>query len=218
MTPQTSPIQRKERSEELLKTFQVPVNPNLPLVESEAEARFRHSKEVATRAVVLYELISVAHSGDREDASWWLKEEGLWDQVSPNEKEFLKSDNASKEDMIAVTWRVEALWVLLWAMGKIERLELPKDLCDTEVVQNLMAWTEKQSGADFINRAALRSPAEVLDETDLIYRIHWAVVDARINNEVVPGGFDPGIVYERHYALNWLTCYSDNWDDITTDT
>jgi hypothetical protein len=27
------------------------------------------------------------------------------------------------------------------------------------------------------------------------------------------------VVYERHYALNWLTGYMDqDWDDISTDT
>lgn len=53
---------------------------------------------------------------------------------------------------------------------------------------------------------------------DLIYRIDWAIVDARLNNKEPPGGFDPGVVFERHYALNWLTRYSDDWDDVTTDT
>jgi Domain of unknown function (DUF4272) len=138
--------------------------------------------------------------------------------VTAKEREFLETDNPTEEEIIASTWRSESLWTLLWALGKIETLELPRELCDTEVLQNLMSWTEQDSCATFVNGAELRSPSKMLDETDLIYRIHWAVVDARLNNKNVPGGFDPGVVYERHYTLNWLTCYSDNWDEVTTDT
>jgi hypothetical protein len=123
-----------------------------------------------------------------------------------------------EKEVIASTWRAESLWTLLWALGKIEELELPRELCDTAEEQNLMSWTDQDSCTTFVNGAELRSLCEILDETDLIYRIHWAVVDARLNNEGVPGGFDPGVVYERHYTLNWLTCYSDKWDDVATDT
>jgi hypothetical protein len=60
---------------------------------------------------------------------------------------------------------------------------------------------------------------QILDQADLIYRYHWAVVDARVKGKQPPAGLDPGIVYERHYALNWLIRYSDQeWDDISTDT
>ena len=32
-------------------------------------------------------------------------------------------------------------------------------------------------------------------------------------------GLEPGVVYERHYALNWLTKYGDvGWDNVPTDT
>jgi hypothetical protein len=218
MSAQNSSLERKERNEGLLRSLRVAVNPGLPQVESDGEAKFRDPKEVARRAIVLYFVISVAHGANRQTASAWLKEEGLWDIVSPKEKEFLESNNPTEEEIISSTWQAEALWMLLWALAKIEKLELPKELCDVEVEQNLMSWTEQDSCTTFVNRAELRSPSEILNETDLIYRIHWAIVDARLNNKETPGGFDPGVVYERHYALNWLTCYSDNWDDVTTDT
>jgi hypothetical protein len=48
--------------------------------------------------------------------------------------------------------------------------------------------------------------------------MHWALVDARINEREAPAGMRSSIVYERHYALNWITVYEDDWDDITTDT
>lgn len=71
---------------------------------------------------------------------------------------------------------------------------------------------------EFIAQSRLRDIAEVLDELDLIYRYDWAVVDAQCRHQGAPAGLNPGVVYERHYALNWLVGYLDqNWDDITTD-
>ena len=65
----------------------------------------------------------------------------------------------------------------------------------------------------------MRPLSDILDQADLIYRYHWAVVDARINGQDAPAGLNSGVVLERHYALNWLIGYFDQaWDDISTDT
>jgi len=113
-------------------------------------------------------------------------------------------------------WRVEAAWVLLWAVGYVKELGKPETVCE---VGQAVAFIKQRNAAQFIADARLRPLAEILDEADLIYRYHWAVVDARVNGTEVPAGVDPGVIYERHYALNWLIGYMDQeWDDITTDT
>jgi hypothetical protein len=67
--------------------------------------------------------------------------------------------------------------------------------------------------------ADLRPQSELLSAADLIYRYHWAVVDARLKGQEPPAGLEGAVVYERHYALNWLIGYSGpDWDDISTDT
>ncbi len=49
--------------------------------------------------------------------------------------------------------------------------------------------------------------------------MNWACVDARVKGEELTGGINPSIVYERHYALNWLNCHQDaDWDHVSTDT
>ena len=70
----------------------------------------------------------------------------------------------------------------------------------------------------WISNSRLRNTEDILNETDLIYRIHWATEDARINGKKVPAGLNSDVIMERHFALNWLTMYADDWDDITTDT
>ena len=69
---------------------------------------------------------------------------------------------------------------------------------------------------EFVESAAIRSSSEILDLWDLIYRIHWAVNNVKLNNLALLD-VDSSILYERHYAINWLIDSSLNWDDITTD-
>lgn len=213
----TSPAERKRRTEQQLELLGVAVNPHLPLVEDEDEVRLRGAKDVAERAIILYVLLAVAHQENREHLVAWLKDQSLWKAVSPKEQTFLEDNQPSQQDIITASWRAESLWTLLWSLGYVERLELPQDFCDSQLIQQIMPEPES-STALFIDQASLRPTSEILDATDLIYRIHWSVVDADLSKREVPKGFQPGVVYERHYALNWLTWYADDWDDITTDT
>lgn len=64
----------------------------------------------------------------------------------------------------------------------------------------------------------LRSKKELLDMADLYYRMDWTCVDDRLKGLETPQ-LNPGVVYERHYALNWLIQYMDReWDDVSCDT
>ena len=46
----------------------------------------------------------------------------------------------------------------------------------------------------------------------------WACVDARIKGVQITE-IHSGVVYERHYALNWLINYrNQEWDDVSCDT
>lgn len=220
-TPQTgsdlsSGEQRKARTEAELKKLGIPINQHLPPIEGEEEARIREPQDVAKRALVLFALVAVADSDDRETVVAWLKEEALWDSVSPDEKAFLLSDHPGQQEITNALWRSEALWALLWSLRQVQALSLPTSHCDMSHIQEVMP--RKADWHEFIETARLRSESEILDETDRIYRIHWAVRNAQLKNEAVPAGLDPGVVLERHYALNRLTWHADQWDDVTTDT
>jgi hypothetical protein len=53
----------------------------------------------------------------------------------------------------------------------------------------------------------------------MIYRYHWATVEAHMREQPMPAGLDNDVIMERHTALNWLIGYMDQpWDDVTTDT
>ena len=114
------------------------------------------------------------------------------------------------------TWRYESLWVLLWSLGYINSLDKPNKICD---VQFAITTIVNRVRDGFISDAKVRSKKEILDQTDLHFRYHWATTEARLRNQLMPSGLDWGVVYERHYALNWLINYdNEEWDDVSTNT
>ncbi|HEU0126099.1 MAG TPA: DUF4272 domain-containing protein, partial [Flavobacterium sp.] len=118
------------------------------------------------------------------------------------------------------TWKCEGIWTLTWALKKVETLDFPNEFCNLENIsaENYPVGKDKDP-FDFINAVnEVRSKNEILDAADLYYRYNWACVDERIKGNQIEG-INPGIVYERQYALNWLIHYMDqDWDHVTCDT
>ncbi|MBO5030768.1 MAG: DUF4272 domain-containing protein [Lachnospiraceae bacterium] len=112
-------------------------------------------------------------------------------------------------------WRYECCAVLLWALNLMELGE-PVKICDAAEIGKIM-WNHDFNS--LMEKAALRSKGEILDMQDLIFRYDWACVDARINQKRIEA-VDGEIVYEWHYALNWLTGADGitDWDKIKPNT
>ena len=207
---------RKARSEKTLYKFDVPINKNLPYIEDENEALKRDKEEVALRAMALLIVAVKAEGLEQNIVESLVERYGLKNVLSPNEAKFIAEESPSQHDKTQFIWRYEAAWVLLWALGYVDKLSYPNTICD---VPSAVSFLQQRTKEQFINNSNLRSLSEILDETDLIYRSHWAVVDARINGKPTPSKLDPSVVLERHYTLNWLIGYMDQeWDQITTDT
>jgi hypothetical protein len=212
----TDPERRKKRSEELLRTQGIPINQSLPAIESEEEITLRSAEDIAKRAVGLCAVALRGEGLKQQEVISLLTGKDVWASSTPEEKKFLLKKRPARQEMINFKWRYESLWVLLWALGHVQDLGAPTSICD---VQSAVRMILDSPSEDFIHRAKNRPISEILDEADLIYRYDWAVVDARIKGEDPPGNLDLGVVYERHYSLNWLIGYMDQeWDDVTTDT
>jgi hypothetical protein len=144
------------------------------------------------------------------------KDFAIMAKLSPVEKVYATAQQPTEQQKIDANWRYESLHVLLWALGYIDELSYPDQMCnvgdDVKIVLEL-----KEKG--FRQNAKLRSKQEILDQADLILRLNWACVNARVKNEPMPGGLNASVVYERHYSLNWLIKYMDQeWDEVSTDT
>ena len=209
-------IERKQNSERLLKSLNIPFIDHLPLIEEEHEARIRTPQEIAQRILVLTYLNYVAEEPEERDKVIdFLKEQDLWNSVSNDEKE-LFSKELSDQEHVNISWRSEAIWLLLWVINKVDTVYIPSEEVSIpqilELLPDFMTDTK-----DFVKRTTMKTVSEILDLSDLIYRLHWATRHTELNN-LETLYLNSSIVQERHFAVNWVTYYEDNWDDITTDT
>ena len=207
--------QRKDKTEIILKENNIPINLYLPLIEEEREAVIRTAADIAKRILILAYLYTTIHNDDdKQDIIAYLKTEKLWGHVSRIEQALFNKETLSEKEARNLSWRVECIKVLLWSINKIDDLGLPIDEA-SEIFNLIPGYME--SSEEFVNGAMIRDTTEILDASDLIYRIHWAVRQAGIDDTEVQN-INPDMVPEWHQAINWITFYEDNWDDITTDT
>ena len=207
---------RKQWAEDLLRAEGIPINPHLPMIESEAQIAMRTPREVAER---LQALTMVAFKGSEEpDQAHFdsiIVERGVRRNFSPDELAFVDDPKPDLYTSTQFSWRSEAAWVLLWALRHIDgALGLPRTTC------NVSTLAETVYDTIDLTKNGLRSAHDVLNEADLIYRCHWAVRQSGLTNEDAPAGLHPDVIMERHQALNWLIGYNEgaDWDDVTTDT
>lgn len=211
--------QRKDTSEKILEKENIKINKHLPCIESENETTIRTPKEIAERVSVLAVTNLVAfNSISSEEAIDYLQNYKLWDFTTEGEKEFLA--NPTDDKKAYESWKCEGIWTLMWALNKVEKLDFPNEFCNLENINSEDYPVGKDKDPfDFINSiVSSRSKSEILDANDLYYRYNWACVDERINGRQIEE-INPGIVYERQYALNWLINYMEqDWDSISCDT
>ena len=210
--------QRKKQTEKYLKSLNIPFIEHLPLIEEESEVKIRTAQEIAERILVLVYLAYVSEVVDeRENVIDFLKTNSLWDKVSPDEKELFQKEELTDQETANISWRSEGVWLLLWTINKVDKLELPTEQVEIpKIVSRLPEFLTDPT--EFIKNANVRPTIEILDQSDLIYRLHWATRNADLNNQPMPANLDLSIIMERHYAINWVTFYADEWDEISTDT
>ncbi|MEJ1241050.1 DUF4272 domain-containing protein [Chryseolinea sp. T2] len=226
--PMTKPVEniaatkeqkeRRAKSEEYCKSRNVPVyqNPNSLFVDSDEQVGIRTQEEVVDRALALCYIGLKSEGLGKDDLDQMDKDYGISAKLSPKERDYATAEQPTEQQKVDANWRYEGLHVLLWALGYIDTLSYPDKMCDVASdVKIIYELKEK----DFRKKAKLRSKREILDQADLILRLHWACVSARLDDKQAPSGLDDGVVFERHHTLNWLINYlNQEWDDVTTDT
>lgn len=208
--------ERKKRSEDFLTSIGVPINSWLPIIEEDDDVTIRKTEEVAIRTMSLL-MVAVKAEGLEQDILLEVIDKySLMNDLTPKELEFINNLEPDQFDRTQFIWRYEAAWTLLWALGYVAELSQPTDICD---VPSAVTFMQERSREEFISESKLRSKEKILDQTDLIFRYHWAVVEKRLNNRLIPENIDSSVVLERHYALNWLVNFGGaDWDNVSTDT
>lgn len=206
---------RKTRSEEVLSKTGVRINTWLPVLEDESQAVVPAAETIADRLLALTLVAAKGEGLDQSIIQEIVEDKDARRRFSPNETAFIDDPEPSQHDMIQFIWRYEAAWVMLWALKLVdEPLSAATGICD---VPRLCEIVRDEPD---LAKNGVRPVSEILDEADLIYRRHWATRQSSLDGVPSGGDLEPGVVMERHYALNWLIgTYGDcGWDDIGTDT
>ena len=212
--------QRKARTEDLLGNRGLRPAASLPPVIAESEVVLRPVADVAARIMALFAVAVRAESVAAKSPMQCdeiLQRLGLADSaLSPLERTFIVDRMPTQKDIATFGWCYECAFTLAWAVGVIDKLPFPGAICDVELIAQKLL----KLGAGGIQQAArLRPVPELLDCLDLHQRLHWLTRQAQADKSAAPAGLEPGVIQERHRALNWLVHHEDAaWDEVDTPT
>lgn len=218
-------VDRRLRSIEKCKKMGLPVMETLKASVYESECVIPSKEDIVHRLACIFAaaVCSEACNYEPDKAAGMVK--GMLSELeekyyvskyfSNEEREYTQNPLNHPDMHPKFGWRYEGCAVLLWALGLWELGE-PVNICDAGKLGEIL-WNNDFNS--LCEKSAVRSKTEILDMQDLILRYDWACVDARIKGAEMKT-VDGEIVFEWHYALNWLTNanYTTDWDEIRTDT
>jgi hypothetical protein len=211
--------QRKLGTIATLNAWGVHTNDNLPPLPADPEVRLPATGDIINRMATL---LAVAVRSETVQAG----NPFTWDQIAvtlpravvaptPAEHHHLTTPEPTPQKTTNMLWRYECVPVLAWTLGIVPDLAPPTQTCDVPAITSLILGTNLNA---LERRARLRSVADILDQADLMYRLHWALRDAQLNGQPAPDGIDASVILERRWTLEWLLDPTTPWDEITLNT
>lgn len=215
--------QRKQLSIEKLKSEGVAYIDWLPVIENESEVQLKSPIQIAKRLIACMLCIQASFDqrNDDYDVEVVIFYQKLLKQFQIDnltEKELaVFEQKGNEQDLLNMTWKYEACWVLLWVLGLIDELKFPNEpMTHNECHFAIDAVSNNANMDEFLSKIKMRSLEEILDQADLIYRYHWACVDARVNGKEV--NLFESVVMERRAGLAWLFRADADWDNPDLNT
>ena len=219
-----SAIQRRAENNAKLQARGIHFLPELPYLNEQNEVKTRTAHEIATRAVA--SLLTTLAALEQENGNYnnerafiqsKINDFGVQAALTPAERVVIAGE-ANAQERINAVWKYEAYWTLVWALGFVNELDFPDHIVDGSTAIGIVA--QFANLGEMVTAAKLRDVSEILDEADLIYRYHWACVDARVNGSEPLQGLETSVVVERRVGLWWLLDIDggDDWDDVAMDT
>ena len=208
---------RRKKSNQKLKELGITCLETLPVLESSSEIQLKSIDHICKRAIAC--LLSIQFACDIEDGQNYEQSKCLYlklleqydvkDSLLAKER-LLFSHNFSRQDVVDVVWTYEAYWAIVWALGFIETIEIPNNICDCQKAVAIVSECRKS--------CHFKNVEEILDMLDLYYRYHWACVEKRVRPETAIGDLNPEVVMERRRGLEWLIHKESDWNNIPLDT
>lgn len=223
-------MDRKEHSEKVLKKHKILINPTLSRIKNEDETVLKTPEEIVKRGVTALLTAQIAidilNNADVAESvkffSEILERFGLRGELTDDEKPYFDpelSGEISQQQANEMQWRLEMCVALFWACGFIKKLPYPDKLSDT--TKQIFMLSVCKDFSDIMKNVKMRSLGEILDTTDLIFRMNWACVEARVKNDPsIAGDLFSDVVWEQHKGFNWLIGAYDaeDWDAVNPHT
>ena len=214
-----TPEQRKEYSELQLHKLGVRINLQLHVIEGDEEVQLRSVDEVFGRLCALWAVYQIVEERDSEEMHAWLRAHSIDQYLSQTERAIVfggAPDLLNKPCLLAVS---EALFFLAWSLGLVDTLKVSARASSSqkmhEIMQGIFLRFDEVRG-----KVRLRPKAVMLDWSDLLYRLHWAMRHAQLTQRAYPPNVHLVAVQQWHKVVNWLCCYDDedDWDRVSTET
>ncbi len=216
---------RRLKSIEILQKHGVGIPADMPVQIPESKAKLRDSEEIVDRLAALFACalkgqayaspVGIAAPGAfvSNAVKRLDKQYGVSRLFTRKEAEYIVRGRESQHASFHL--RMESCQVLLWALGLIS-MGWPSERADTE---NLLRIIRDADTEMLLKIAKPRPLNMILSMHDVTYRLHSICV--RSSEEALKElNLDHDVIYERHYALNWLLTADGiaDWDMVIPKT
>ncbi|UTC66113.1 MULTISPECIES: DUF4272 domain-containing protein [unclassified Treponema] len=217
------PELRREKSNAKIKGMGIACFEALPRLPSSKEVKLKSLDKICERAIASLLSIQLAedicneqdYEESKELFSILLEKYGVQNLLLEKEKR-LFDGTYTEQDAVDVGWTYEAYWALLWALGLVEDISYPNDICDVQ--KAITTVGDRETKKEFKALCKLRDIEEILDMLDLHYRYHWATEEKRLNPKTEIKDLNPEVLMERRRGLEWLISDEEDWYEISMDT
>jgi hypothetical protein len=184
-------------------------------------AGFQTPKDVGRRILILWAVSYLSYNLTQKDPiEKWLKDTGLWESVTKNERLFFQGGIAERK-LEEFSWQIEATIVLSWAVGLLKKLpDLNSEISNQEL-DVLMEKLPIEQNPDLF----LESLSYIDKEQIFIENITNEMITGHLRNLMLSGvktksKLNVFASFERHKALNWVRKFNDiaDWDETDTST
>lgn len=184
---------------------------------------FQTPYDAGCRMMILYAIgYSVHELEARKSIAEWMKEENIWNKVSPNEKEYFEDKEPNENTLANLSWRVESALTLGWCLNKVQKLPKLDNNNNEEEIEEFQKNVPRlgDSLSQFLSGLAYRELGEVYEENLLNELVTSYFRDLMFNGRENKTKINRMISYERHHTLNWIRKFSgiDEWDETNTST
>ncbi|WP_291724232.1 DUF4272 domain-containing protein [Bernardetia sp.] len=187
-----------------------------------SKEEFQLPYDAACRMIIFYAIFCITDGVDKIIVVSWLKNENIWQKVSPEEKTFFTSSYDEKELLMDLSWRIEAALTLGWTLNIVEELPKLDSKNNHKTLEKFVDILPKVGEPlnNFLSGLKYRDIDEIYEEALLNEKATAYFRDLLFSTEKNETKINRFVSFERHKVLNWWRkCFGiSQWDETDTST